>query len=114
MHGGSGFGNIAYIGIIPERDMAVIFLLNHRHMNVPAWIFMTWDALDGVFNPIGTDIFAIFDIIFVAITAVGVLCIGLFVRLVLKLRGAEKSKPKLRIRWLLSLIPPINANQGLL
>ena len=107
MHGGSGFGNIAYIGIIPEHDMAVVFLLNHRHANVPAWLFMIWDALEGVLNPIGADLFAIFDIIFVAITAVGVLCIGLFVRLALKLRGAEKSKPKLRIRWLLCLIPSI-------
>ncbi|MCL2840520.1 MAG: beta-lactamase family protein [Defluviitaleaceae bacterium] len=115
MHGGSGFGNIAYIGIIPERDMAVIFLLNHRHMNVPAWIFMIWDALDGVFNPIGTDLFAIFDIVFVAITAVGVLFIGMFVRLIVKvnkqLPNEWRAKPTLKIRW---LIVPIFSIIGVL
>ena len=112
MHGGSTFGYIAYVGIVPARETAVVMLSNVRHANVPGWMFLLWDAIDGNYlNSFGMDLFAIIDIIFVVITAVGVLFIGLFVRLAVKvgkqLRGGVKIKPKLRIRWLLGLIPPM-------
>ena len=112
MHGGSTFGYIAYVGLIPERDMAVVFLSNVRHMNLPQWIFLLWDAVDGEYlNRAGVDPFVIIDIIFVVLTALGILFIGLFVRLAVKigeqLRNREKTKPKLRIRGLIGLMPSI-------
>jgi len=112
MHGGSTFGYIAYVGIIPERDTAIVFLSNFRQMNLEGWLFLLWDAVNGEYlSSIGIDLFAIFDIVFVALTALGILFIGLFVRLAVKvskqLRSGEKAKPKLRIRWLVGLMPSI-------
>ena len=112
LHAGSSFGYIAYVGLIPERDMAVVFLSNVRHMNVVQWVFLLWDAVDGEYlNRAGTDPFVIIDIIFAVLTGVGILFIGLFIRLAVKigknLRNGEKAKPKLRIRWLVGLIPSI-------
>jgi len=62
----------------------------------------------GYFHRVGLDTYGIIDIVFVAITALGILFIGLFARLVLKprkqLRGSDKTKSKPRIRWLIGLI----------
>ena len=115
MHGGSTFGYIAYVGIIPERDAAVVMLSNVRYADLPGWIFLIWNAIDGELNSVGTDLFIIIDIAFVVLTALGVLFIGLFVRLAVKLykqlQGGERAKAKLRIRW---LIAPIFSILGIL
>ncbi|MCL2842548.1 MAG: beta-lactamase family protein [Oscillospiraceae bacterium] len=115
-HSGGTFGYFAYVEIVPERDMALVILSNFRHMNLPQWISLVWDAVDGrSFNRIGLDTYGIVDIVFVILTAVGILFIGLFVRLAVKLRkqlhSGEKVNPKLRIRW---LIGPILSIMGLI
>ena len=108
MHGGSTFGYVAYVGIIPERDMAIVMLSNVRQMNLSQWVFLLWDAVDGEFNTVGTDFFAIMDIAFVVLTALGALFIGLFVRLIIKLhkqvQSGERVKSKFKIRWLVAFI----------
>jgi len=116
MHGGSTFGYIAYVGIIPERDTAIVFLSNVRHMNLEGWVFLLWDAVDGEYlSSVGIDLFAIFDLAFIALTALGIVFIGLLVRLAVKvckqLQIKDKTRPKFRIRW---LIAPILSIIGLL
>jgi len=106
MHAGSTFGYIAYVGLVPERDMAIVMLTNVRNANVAGWLFLLWDAVDGHnFNSIGADLFAILDIVFVAVIAVGVVFIGLFVWRAVKLGkwlgNGGKCKPKFRVRWLI-------------
>jgi len=115
-HAGSTFGAFAYVEVVSERDMALVILLNVRLMNGPQWISLVWDAVDsGYLNRTGLDPNAIMDIAYVILTAFGILFIGLFVRLAVKLikqlRSGEKAKSKLRIRW---LIAPILAILGLL
>ena len=108
-HAGGTFGYFAYAEIVPERDMALVILSNFRHMNIPQWISLVWDAVNhGDLNRAGIDTYGIIDIAFVVLTAFGILFIGLFVRLAVKLhkqlRQGEKIKFKLRIRWLIGFM----------
>jgi len=108
-HSGGTFGYFAYIEIVPERGMALVIMSNFRQLNVPQWISLIWDAVDsGNLNRVGIDTYGMIDIVFVVLTALGVLFIGLFARLAVKLRKqlrrGEKVKSKLRIRWLIGLI----------
>ncbi|MCL2621228.1 MAG: serine hydrolase, partial [Defluviitaleaceae bacterium] len=108
-HGGSVFGYFADVMMLPERNIAVVVLSNLRHLNVPQWSPLILEAVyDGNFNRAGMDPFAMIDIAFIVLTAMGVFFIGLFVRLVLKLRKqlhiSEKTKSKIKIKWLIGSV----------
>jgi len=108
---GSGLGYVTYLGFIPDSNTAIVMLSNVRKMNMPGWIFLLWDALDGELVNAGAEPFAIMDIVFVVLAAVGILFIVLFVRRIVKLhkqvQSGERVKPTLRIRWLFVPILPI-------
>ena len=110
-HVGSTMGNISAVWIVTEDDLAVVILSNLRQ-NVAPWVFMVLDAVnEGELNHIGADANLIMDIIFVGLTAIGVLFIGLLIRLAIKvgkrMHSREKSKHMLKIRWLFGLLPSI-------
>ena len=110
-HVGSTMGGISAVWIVPEDDLAVVILSNLRQ-NVAPWVFMVLDVVnEGELNSIGADANFILDIIFVGLTAIGVLFIGLLIRLVVKvgkrMHSEENVKSKLKIRWLFGLLPSI-------
>ena len=107
-HGGGTHGYISDLKIFPDRDMAVVVLSNLRQFDITQWVPLIVDAVDGNFTRLGLDIWAIADIAFMVIIAIGILFAILFVRLAIKvskhIRNKEKVEAKLRIR---SLIAPI-------
>jgi len=115
-HIGGTFQAFSYVEIVPEPEMALIILANVNLMSGLQWISFVWDAAyGGDLNSIGVDPFAIIDIVFVVLTVIGILFIGLFMRRVVKLckqrNSREKVKHKLKIRW---LVAPILSIIGLL
>jgi len=105
-HSGSAFGYFTDVMMFPEHGIAVVVLSNFRHLNVPQWSSLVLEATDsGNFVRATIDPFAIIDIIFVILTGVGVLFIGLFLRLAIELKKwlhiRERTKSKIRIKWLI-------------
>jgi len=106
-HSGGTFGYFAYVEIVPERDMALVILINVNFMNAVHWISLVWDAVSSeYFNRVSNDPNEILDIILVVLTVLGVLFIGLFVWRVVKvckqLQIKERTRTKFRIRWLVA------------
>ena len=115
-HGGSTFGFFSDVKLLPDSGIAIVILSNYRHLNLPQWAQLVLAAVDGGnFNRAGTDPFAIIDIIFIILSAVGIIFVGLFVRLAVRLRNqlrtGEKKEFKIRLRW---LIGPLLSIIGLL
>jgi len=111
-HTGGTFGYFSIVMMTTENDSAFVMLSNFRHQNIGQWAELILGAMGGNYsNRIGIDTYAILDIIFIALTVLGVLFIGLLVRLAVKvskqLQSGEKIKSKLRIRWFITPILPI-------
>jgi len=107
-HGGGTFGYISDLKIFPDRDMAVVVLSNLRQFDITQWTFLIADAADGNFTRLGLDIWAVADIAFMAIVAIGILFAILFVRLAIKVSKNICNKDKIKINLrITSLIAPI-------
>jgi len=90
-HAGGGRGYSAIVRLLPESNAAVVVLTNQRLNNIEELADIALVAVgDGVFNNRNRDIGEMVDIGFTILCAVGVVYIGLFVRLVVKLRKRLK------------------------
>ena len=86
-HAGGGRGYSAIVRLLPESNAAVVVLANQRINNIEELADIALVAArDGVFNNRSRDIGEMVDIGFTILCAIGVVYIGLFVRLVVKLR----------------------------
>ena len=110
-HGGSTATDFANVRMFPEHNIAVVVLFNSLPlpMHMGQWIPIVFEAVyNENFASATIDIInPIVDIVFIVLAIAGILFIGLFVRLAVKvskqLRNGEKIKSKLRIRWLIGL-----------
>lgn len=84
-HNGSTPGYSASFRIYPHTNTAVIVLGNLAHGAVPFGAFVS-DVLGGEpFDSVEMEFFAILDVIYTVLTALGAVYVGLFIRLVVKL-----------------------------
>ena len=109
-HGGNTPGYSSQISFLQQDNTAVVVLANlGSSVMTSPFVTLVLDAVvDDNFNAIGTDPFAIMDMVFVVLTAVGVLFVGLFVWRIMKLNkqlpNGWREKPTLRIKWIFAPI----------
>jgi len=91
-HAGGARGYSAIVRLLPESNAAVVVLTNQRINNVEELADIALVAVrDGVFNNRSRDFGEMVDIGFTILCAMGIVYIGLFVRLVVKLRKRLQS-----------------------
>ena len=86
-HAGGGRGYAAIVRLLPESNAAAVVLTNQRINNIDELADIALDAVVyGIFNNRSRDIGEMVDIGFTILCAVGVVYLGLLVRLIIKLR----------------------------
>ena len=111
-HGGETPGYTSTLIIHPEDNTAVVVLGNRHYGSTLQFGRMILDAVDGAaFDNMDMDLLVILDIIFVALTVLGILYIGLFIRLVIKtskrLQNGEVIKANFTAKNIIGILNPI-------
>jgi len=114
-HNGATPGYSASVIMLPEYDTAVIVLGNLQNGALQFGDFVLSIMEGGDLNRAGIDFFTILDIVYTALTLMGIIYIALFVRTTIRLckrlRRGERAKTKFCIKW---LIDPLLSTVGLM
>ena len=111
-HGAETPGYTATVRMRPHNGTAVVVIGNMMYGSMFQLGTNILDAVDGEpFSSVGMDLFVILDIVFSVLSVVGILYIGLFVRLVIKvakrLRSGEKIKANFTSKNIGRILDPI-------
>lgn len=111
-HGAETPGYTATIRIRPHNGTAVVILGNMMYGSTFQMGKFTLDAIDGApFNTVGMDLFVILDIVFTALSVIGVIYIGLLIRFVIKtvkrLRDGEVIRANFTPKNVARILDPI-------
>ena len=118
-HGGMTQGYSSMVKILPQSDIAIVFLGNLKYSSMAQMGNVIWDsAVNGFFGNVGMDFFVVLDIVFTVLTVMGIVYTVLFVRLVIKLikkfLSGERVKPNFTFKSIKWLLDPIISVMGLI